>query len=369
MNNSENPNQGNAPKKRRKSGNPIVNTLLYLVMILLISGLLASAVIVLGNDLFALTKPDKEIEVTIPEDASIGEVSKILSKSGVIDHKLFFQLFVTMTNRHSQFYDGTFELNSSMDYREILSNIRMSRYSTVKVTIPEGYTVEQIKQTVLDAGLSSKKEMTAALESGEFDCDYLPDDLGSEENRLEGYLFPDTYEFYLSDSAETIIQKMLDNYTNKVESDAKRKSLVAVAKKRGVSMRDALIVASMIEKEAASDDEMKDIAGVIYNRLNDTTDFPYLNIDATIQYVCGHTGALTEDDLKIDSPYNTYTNKGLPPGPICNPGYSALYAALHPSEHNYYYYVANADGTAHIFSTTLEEHNQAVAEVEQAKGN
>ncbi len=370
MKHSEHPNrrQETEPKTGRKRST-LFNTLLYFAMILLVSGVLASAIIVLSNDLFALTKPDKTIEVTIPENASIGEVSKLLAQEDVIDHKLFFQMFVTMTNRHSKFNAGTYELNSSMDYREILSNIRVSRYTTVSVTIPEGYTVAQIKKTILDAGLSDEKALTKALSKGSFESAYLPENLGTGENRLEGYLFPDTYEFYASDDAETIIQKMLDTFASRVESSTKRKSLVDVAKERGVSMQEVVVVASMLEKEAASNDEMKEIAGVIYNRLNNTAQFPYLNIDATIKYVCGHKGALTAEDLKIDSPYNTYTHRGLPPGPICNPGYAGLYAALHPSDHGNYYYVANAEGTAHIFSSTLEEHNAIVARVNAEKAN
>ncbi len=357
----------NNPEPRRprqkKRRNPVLNTLLYLVIILLISGILASAAIVLGNDLFALTKPDKEIQVTIPEGATAGEVSTILKDSNIIEYKWFFRTFVAVSNRDVKFKAGKYTLNSSMDYRELLRTIRISPYSTVTVTIPEGYTVAQIKEALLKANLSDEKELTKALKKGEFDYDFLPDDLGNDENRLEGYLFPDTYEFYISDSAESILSKMLDNYQKKITDDSKRKSLVSNAKKLNMSMGDVTIIASMIEKEAASDDEMRRISGVIYNRLADTQKFPYLNIDATIKYVCGHSGELTQDDLKINSPYNTYTNRGLPPGPICNPGYAALYAATHPEKHSYYYYVANAKGTAHIFSKTLDEHNAAVAKV------
>lgn len=370
MNHSEqqmpNPNQSQKPNKKKKN-NPILNSLLYLVIVLLVSVILASAIIVLSNDLFALTKPDQEVHVTIPEQATTGEVAAILHDNGVIDHKYFFSMFVTLSTRHVKYNPGEYDLNQSMDYREVLNTIRISPNSTITVTIPEGYSIEQIKETLLNAGLSSEKELTTALKEGEFDCEYLPEDLGNEENRLEGYLFPDTYEFYLSDSAETILGKMIDNYNTKVTSDSKRKSIVSVCEDRGYSLEEVMIIASMIQKEAATNDEMKRISGVIYNRLNNTADFPYLNIDATIQYVCGHTGALTKEDLQIDSPYNTYTNKGLPPGPICNPGYAAIYAASHPEEHNYYYYVANSDGTEHIFSETLDEHN-SVVEKEQ-KGN
>lgn len=366
MNHSEQqmPNQNQPPKKRKKKSNSLLNSLLYLVIVLLVSVILASAIIVLGNDLFALTKPDQEVHVTIPENATTGEVATILADNGIIDHKYFFRLFVSFSTRHVKYNAGEYDLNQSMDYREVLGTIRISPNSVIQITIPEGYSIEQIKETILKAGLSNEKELTTALKEADFDCEHLPEDLGNDENRLEGYLFPDTYEFYMSDSAETILGKMVDNFETKVTDSSKRKAIVDVCADSGMSLDEVMTIASMIQKEAASNDEMKRISGVIYNRLNNTAEFPYLNIDATIQYVCGHSGALTKEDLQIDSPYNTYTNKGLPPGPICNPGYAAIYAAAHPEDHNYYYYVANSDGTAHIFSETLEEHN-AVVEEEQ----
>lgn len=354
--------QGNGAKKR----SPRSNTLLYLLCILAVSAVLATTGILLSNDLFALAKPDKEITVTIPEDASIGQVSSLLDKSGVVHYGSFFHLFTSIVYHNVEFRSGMWTLNSNMDYRNIINEIRLTSKSTQKVTIPEGYTVSQIITTLVENGLSSKEELTSELQDGTFNYDFLPDDLGNDTNRLEGYLFPDTYEFYLSDSADTIINKMLGNFENKLNDDTNGDSLADLCEKNGMSVENMVNIASMVQKEAVNTDDMKMVSGVIANRLNHSSEYPYLNIDATIQYAVGHLD-LTAEDMKSDSPYNTYTAKGLPPGPICNPGYDALYAAVVPTAHDYYYYVANADGSEHIYAKTQEEQTANINAVQAEK--
>lgn len=350
-------------KKKRSARS---NTLLYLLCILAASAVLATTGILLSNDLFALAKTDKEITVTIPEDASVGQVSRLLDKSGVVNYGSFFHLFTSIIYRDVQFRPGMWTLNSNMDYRNIVNEIRLTNRSTQQVTIPEGYTVEQIIDTLVQNGLSSKDELTSEMQNGTFNYDFLPEDLGNETNRLEGYLFPDTYEFYLSDSADTIINKMLGNFENKLDDESNGDSLRALCKQKDMSVSDMVNIASMVQKEAVNTDDMKMVSGVIANRLNHASEYPYLNIDATIQYAVGHLD-LTDADMKSDSPYNTYTSKGLPPGPICNPGYDAMLAAVSPSEHDYYYYVANADGSAHIYAKTQEEQTANINKVQAEK--
>ena len=351
-------------KKQSRSG--ISSTLLYLLSILVISAVLATTGILLSNDLFALAKPDRDITVTIPEDASVKQVSKLLDKSGVVNYGSFFRLFTGIVYKDIEFRPGMWTLNSDMDYREIVNEIRLTSKSTVTVTIPEGYTINNIIDLLVENGLSSENELKTVLQNSSFTYDFLPEDVGNETNSLEGYLFPDTYEFYLNDSAETIISKMLGNFENKINDDSNGKSLAELCKEKDISISDMVIIASMVEKESVDAKDMLDVSGVIWNRLNHKSEYPYLNIDATIQYVVGHT-ELTDADMKYDSPYNTYTSKGLPPGPICNPGYDALLAAVQPSVHDYYYYVANADHTAHIYAKTQEEQTANIAAVQREK--
>ncbi|MCD8355814.1 MAG: endolytic transglycosylase MltG [Clostridia bacterium] len=354
------------PVKRKKKRSGISGTLRYLLTILIVSAVLATTGILLSNDLFALAKPDRDITITIPEDASVGKVSKLLDKSGVVNYGSFFHLFTSIVYRDIEFRPGMWTLNSDMDYREIVNEIRLTSKSTVTVTIPEGYTIDDIIDLLVENGLSSETELKTVLQNSDFTYDFLPDDIGNETNSLEGYLFPDTYEFYLSDSAETIISKMLGNFENKINDDSDGKSLAQLCKEKDLSVSDMVIIASMVEKESVDADDMLNVSGVIWNRLDHASEYPYLNIDATIQYVVGHTD-LTDADMKYDSPYNTYTSKGLPPGPICNPGYDALLAAVQPAVHDYYYYVANADHTAHIYAKTQEEQTANIAAVQKQK--
>ncbi|MGM9649926.1 MAG: endolytic transglycosylase MltG [Butyricicoccaceae bacterium] len=349
-------------EKKKNAQRHTLFSLGYIVCVITVSALLALAAIFLSNDLFALVKEDKEITITIPEGATVSDVSKILDENHVIQFGGFFKLFVNITAHDTQFRAGVWTVNSDMDYRELLRNVRLSDYSTVTVTIPEGYTIEDIRDAVVKSGLSSKEEFMDTVKNGEFDYDFLPEANEDVQYRLEGYLFPDTYEFYLSDDAETIIKKMLGHFETKInQKNENGDSIVSLCEKRGISISEATIIASMVQMESAGPDYDAKIAGVVYNRLNNPSKFPYLNFDSTLLYIRTDKKSLVKADLDDESPYNTYNHKGLPPGPICNPGYSQLSAAVNPEEHDYYYFVTDKDGTYHIFSKTLQEHNQAVA--------
>ena len=181
---------------------------------------------------------------------------------------------------------------------------------------------------------------------------FLEDIPLGDPNRLEGYLFPDTYNFYMGEDPKYVINKMLVNFDSKVDDSMRQK----IADK-GYTIQELLTVASMIEKETDGTDRTT-IASVIYNRLNNpgagTTG--HLNIDATIQYVLPEGEIVSEEDYyTVESPYNTYLNKGLPPGPIANPGLESIMAALNPESTNYYYYALGDDGVHHFF-TSYSEH-------------
>lgn len=172
-------------------------------------------------------------------------------------------------------------------------------------------------------------------------------------------MFPDTYTFYINDTPRRVIKKFLSNFSGKFSAILRDR-----LKTLEMSMNDCITVASMVEKEAKLDIDRKVIASVIYNRLESSA-FPCLQVDATVQYALGgHKEKLTAEDLKIDSPYNTYVVKGLPAGPICNPGLQSIYAALYPSEGKYYYYVARYNG-AHFFAKTVSEHSANVTKAEK----
>ncbi|MBQ9931913.1 MAG: endolytic transglycosylase MltG, partial [Firmicutes bacterium] len=258
----------------------------------------------------------------------------------------------------------------------------------VEVMIPEGYSCAQIFELLEEKKVCTVEELELCAATGELnDYWFLEGVRRGEKYSLEGYLFPDTYRFYLNDDPENVLGKMLNNFDYRFTDLMKEKieplntRMAAILSSRGYTaeyidshkftIREIVIIASMIEKETANDSESFDISSVIYNRLTNPASYPFLNIDATIIYALGgnidpetgETRPLTKADLEMDHPYNSYTQKGLIPGPISNPGRASLLAALDPNETNYYFYVYNPNAGVHKFARTPEEHEKNVASV------
>ncbi len=347
-----------ASKQTKKGGAlaGFLNTVSYILLILGVSLILSTFAILVSNDVLALVKEDNPVILTLTEDTASGQVASRLKQEGVIQYPWVFRL-LTSLKKVDSFDAGTYELNSDMDYGQLISALRGSgeQRTVVRVTIPEGYTLQDICDLLVEKKVLTAEKFWETANTYPFSHAMLAD-VPMVDNRLEGYLFPDTYDFYVGDNAINVINKMLNNFVKKYT-----KAMCNLTEANGLTIAEVVKVASLVEKEAKLADERTTIAGVIYNRLNSSS-FPYLQIDATIMYATGHKDTLTADDLKIDSPYNTYTHEGLPPTAICNPGVSCLMAAIQPEKTRYYYYVADTDGS-HIFSRTLDEHNRAVAKV------
>ncbi len=339
------------PEEPQRQGLGCLTTFSYCLLIIGLSVLLSAFAILGANDMFALVKDDTEITVTIPENATLSEIADIMAENEVINYSKLFWAFAKMTNMDNRILPGTYTLNASMDYRTILSKIKYVPDSKkiVTVTIPEGMAQDDIFALLEENEVCEAYLLKAYAQYYDFSYKFLKD-LPYSEKRLEGYLFPDTYDFYVGEAPERVLRKFLANFNRKWDVDLKSR-----AENINMSIRDVMIIASMIEREAKFDDERPMIASVIHNRLQDD-DFPYLQIDATVHYAIGDwSKALTTSDLRVDSPYNTYRCEGLPAGPICNPGLAAIRAALYPEETDYYYYVARKNGW-HFFAETNAEH-------------
>lgn len=345
-------------RKKRRRGAGCAGALLYFLLIIAISLLLSVVVIFSANDVFALVKDDVDQTFVVENDVNLTELSDALKENGIIDYSPLFKFFVRFIGDDTTVHTGTYTLNPSMDYQQIVRVLQRRETSTVEieVTIPEGYTNAQIKELLISMGVCSEEDLDTYLNTYDYKHDFLAELKPASEGWLEGYLFPDTYKFN-ANNAKMTLNKMLNNFNTKYD-DAIQEGASAL----GYSQHEIVTIASMVEREAKIDDEFALIAGVIYNRL-ESSEFRRLEIDATLQYALGeHKEVLTEADKEIDSPYNTYKVEGLPPGPICNPGYTALYAASHPAQHDYYYYVAKSDGT-HLFASTYAEHLSNIEKV------
>ena len=353
---------------------------MYMVFILCVSVILACLGWMAASDMLALNKPAFSATVSLPlsifetetvttydengnpngtenvSRADIEYVADTLKDAGLIEYKWLFTSFCKLSHADLKVSPGEYELRSSYDYRALIQH--MTPYSsgalTVKVTFPEGYNMRQMFQLMEEKGVSDYDDLMEAAADYKFNYSFLENLEAGSAERLEGYLFPDTYEFYVNMQASSAINKLLETFYYSYDSEMQMEQ-----ENSGFDIQQIVTIASMIEKEAANDEERPLIASVIYNRLQ--AGMP-LGIDATILYIHPeHEGAPTKEMLEEDSPYNTRNRVGLPPTPICNPGKQSLKAALLPSQTNYYYYALDVETGTHRFFTNIYEFDTFVA--------
>lgn len=342
----------NHPRKRRRKrslGASLSFAALYVIFVIGVSVLLACVGWIAANDVLALNKEAHEVTITITAEDDYNDVVDMLKENGLIEYKSLFKLFSAFTHGKDKIASsGTFTLNTDMDYRALISGISAtsSTRAKVTVTIPEGYTVDQIFQLLEEKGVSTVAELQQAAAEHDYNFSFLKEIPLGDYKRLEGYLYPDTYEFYTPHDPVTAINKLLVAFDSRFTDEMRQKVTDS-----GYTIHEILTIASMIEKETDGTDRSR-IASVIYNRLNNTSyeTVGKLDIDATLRYINGGN-VPTEADKSIDSPYNTYLYKGLPPGPIANPGMESINAAMNPANESYYYYALGDDGLHHYYKT------------------
>ena len=303
------------------------------------------------------------VEFIIERGANTTQIAKNLIDQGLIKNERIFKLLSKINGYDGTYLSGTHIVSKTLSYDEmmrVLSEVPASR----KVTIPEGKTFKQVVDILYERKIIKDKEkFIKVANTTAFDYSFLKD-LPPRDNKLEGYLFPDTYEFDMNASEEQIITRMLDNFDRKFKDDYKE---MISNLENDMTLDKVVILASIIEREARDPNDRYLISGVLYNRLTskDKT-LRRLQVDATIQYIMlKTTGAYKErllyTDLEIVDPYNTYMYEGLPPGPICCPGEAAIKAALNPDDTDYLFYVAKGDAAgSHEFSETYAEHQAAI---------
>lgn len=364
-------------RKSREMKLGCLGGLMYFVFVMSVSVILACLAWMAASDVLALNKASitsvvelsddiftaETVEVTDDEGnvttktvtyADIDAVADILEAEGLIEYKSLFKFYCTISNASNKIAAGSYELSTDYDYRALVK--KMNQYSgaavTVEVMFPEGFTMQQIFERLEENKVASVDDLMEAAKNFSYNYSFLNAEELGNAGRLEGYLFPDTYEFYAYMEPSSAINKFLDNFNRRVTDD-----MEAQATAMGRTLDEIIVIASLIEKEAGCNDERDEIASVIYNRLK--SDMP-LQIDATIVYATGRE-EITADDLQYDSPFNTYLNKGLPPEPICNPGLASIKAALNPANTSYYYYALDTSTMTHKFFRNYNEHAAFVA--------
>ena len=372
-------------RQSRESKSGCLGGVMYFVFVVCVSVILACVAWMAASDMLALNQGDFTATVTLPssvfetetvdtfdEDgnktgterisrADIDFVASSLKEAGLIEYEWLFKFFCQISHADTKVTPGSYELKSTFDYRALVQNMQPGSGSavTVKVTIPEGYSLNQIFRKLEENGVCSYDELVEAAANSNYKYSFLEGIEAGDMTRLEGYLFPDTYEFYVGMQASSAINKFLERFNYVFTAD-----MLKQATDRGLSLQQVITVASLIEKEAAVDNEKGIneralVASVIYNRLN--AGMP-LGIDASILYLYpDHEGGPTAEMLALDSPYNTRLYTGLPPTPIGNPGLAAIQAALNPETTSYYYYALDTETNTHRFFTNDYEFNNFVA--------
>ena len=368
--------------KARNRHNRRIFRIMWLVSILLVGTMIASFIVTGMNDLLAVYRTDNsKVSVTIPKDPTLDTVTAELVKNGIIDEPGYFKMFANITKSSDGFAQGTYELSKNMDYQAILTNLqgKSSRTDTVEVTIIEGMSVLEIADKLVEEkALGDKDKFLELCASDNFDEDFdflkAIKNPGERYYKLEGYLYPDKYEFYQNDDPTSIIYKFLNNFESKLyEKQAfdgyeKLYSVNKMIEKTGTSynLDQIMTIASIVQAEAANKEDMYYVSSILHNRLSagDDMGVATLSLDSTKYYPYRSAENLPKTAGKnYKSRYDTYTLRGLPPGPICNPGNEAIKAALLPYETSYYYFCHDKDGQAY-YASTIYEHEANLEYIE-----
>ena len=359
----------NTKKKRKKKSSGVGSTYVFFIAVIIASMILSIYAIFCMNDILAITKTKSSVTISFDQEVKdSNEAIDVLSDNGLIKCKNFCKVFVALRDKVISSssiggpYDaGIYYLNGKMGLEGMLIALQGENLTgeTVTLTFPEGYTVPEIVAKLSDNDVCDKAAILKAIQSTDFTYS-LVSDLKAEDAvpyRLEGYLFPDTYEFYLDENPAAVIRKFLKNGEDKFTKKYRNR-----ADEMGLSYHDVIIIASIIQKEAANDEQMKTISAIIHNRLDDRANFPTLGCQSTADYITNKVApALSSTSAHTSEYYMKYYNTnnkstvvGLPAGPISNPGQKAIEAALYPNDSDAKFFFHDTNGKMYTAKTPAE---------------
>ncbi len=314
------------------------------------------------NDILAFVTDNKAVTISIDDGDTVQDVSKKMKDAGLIKYDWLFSYVAKFEGKTGPYETGDHTLNDNMNYMQLLSSIarKKAERQTVDVTFIEGMDIDEMAELLEEKGVCEADSFKLAAKSDStygFDFENQISESSDIYYRLEGYLFPDTYQFYTSSEPADVIYKMLANFQNKMDS------VQELLKQSGLTQHQAVTLASIIQAEASGDPEnMKLVSSVYWNRLNDTETYPMLQSDPTRDYANSVIlmASKNADNKRKAALYNTYECTGLPAGPICSPGMDALVAALQPESTSYYYFCSNIKTGEFYYAGTLQEHEENV---------
>lgn len=375
----ENPVKHRKKKKKKQINHTRTMGQIFLGVVLSVAcicvGIFLSVKVIVGlQDFTGMSKKSREYSVEITENMNVDDIAQLLYEKGVIKMPSLFKTYLKISEKEDGFLNGEFTLNSNMSYSniEIALKTKKKYTETVLVMIPEGYTAQQIGELLEENFVCRADDFMLCYKEklNKYDFEEQIENSSVRFNMLEGYLFPDTYEFYIIDDlkdnklfdtyeyAMQAADKMFNNFESKIT-----KQMKARMDELGLTLDQTIILASLIQKEGNNEDNMSMISSVFHNRLENPELFPQIQTDTTTNYIDEVIKAsLSEDNenyAEIIAAYDTYNCNGLPAGAICNPGIMAINAALYPAQTDYYYFLASSDGVFY-FAQTIEQHEENI---------
>ena len=346
-------------KRKRRGHGRLIFGLLFSVIIISISILAAAIILKCAKEFLGIGKSDIEIVVDIPMNSSTLDIAEQLYNEGIIADMDLFRLFSKLKGADGTFIAGTHKVSPKMDYATLVETLQEeaeNQRETADVVFPEGITLIDAAERLEEKGVCNAEEFIDAFNTSSFGFDFEEKVKVSAMKfyKMEGYLFPDTYQFYLEEDPRIVAKKIYKNFEVRITPD-----LYGRMEDLDMELEEVLTLASIVQAEAANTKDMKKVASVFYNRLNNPNEYPLLQSDPTTNYVEDVIIPYSQvQSEKLNIAYDTYKGAGLTPGPICNPGLDAIDAVLYPAETDYYYFCSNLETGEFFYAVTLEEHEQ-----------
>ncbi|MBQ5315187.1 MAG: endolytic transglycosylase MltG [Oscillospiraceae bacterium] len=338
-------------KKKRNTGK-IAFRLIIFCVIIIIACICAFFLINIGMEVTGLGRhDDTELTIEIPKGATSEDIANILVDNEIINNPIAFRVLSNKQNANS-YKAGKHKVTANMSYSDLIDVLQQDPIQekiSVDVTFPEGYTLDQCAAVLEEAGVCRADEFIEAFNNADFGYNFEKkvEDKETKYYKMEGYCFPDTYTFFKDSEPEVVCKKIYANFAEKVNAN-----MLGRMEDLGLTLDETLALASIVQAEAPTSNQMKLVSSVFWNRLNDKETFPRLESDPTKKYA-----ALSGIEL-----YDTYKSEGVPPGAICNPGADAINAVLYPEETEYYFFCSNLTTQEFYYAKTLKQHEKNLAE-------
>lgn len=353
--------------RRRKKGRGLSCSLVLLTLIFASAVVLSVTILTVVKEIYGIEKDVNERNVTIPAGSTTTDIAEQLQRENIISLPQMFRLISRMNGKDGSYIAGEHVISPSMSYQAMINELCKNHESEreyVRVTFREGITLLDAAEILQQNEVCEADAFIWAFNAGGFGFNfenYVTDSSALKFYRMEGYCFPDTYDFYVNEDPNIVAQKIYENFDNKITP-----AYYSRMQELGMSLDEVVTLASIVQAEAPYPDEMRKVSSVFHNRLLNSAVFTKLQSDPTRKYV--------EDVIRpnqqvqntlMQEAYNTYEGTGLPPGAICNPGKAAIEAVLYPADTNYYFFVANVDTRVTYYATTNEEHEANIAKIRQ----